>query len=1020
MPLDRNSPVSSEQGAYTPWDLTTKTGDQVDRPSTFGAAFRTENEVGSLLASEALDLDKREYFRVDPEYNPFTSGDLEGYEDHADRFLEAQNAKVVEAIKSDIDREKKDRETIEAAGWGGFGASMAASLLSPTTLLPGGAFVRGGRAGLLTAKSALSVSAAAGVGTALQEGALQASQQTRTGLESGLAIGGSVVLGGILGAAGAKLLTRAEHKAISKALEADMIDETISAVDMADALTVRAQSAGAAAVDKVSPEDFGIAGPSVAKRLARATAAVKLNPGLELLQSPSTEVRTTFLKLAENTVQTEGEAAGRTLGPAAETVVKQYEARQARFVRSLSGIYSRARKSGLNLSKAEFNERVSMAARRGDVDRAGDEFITEAAQVLRREVLEPSKVEAIRVGLLPEGVTVNTATSYLHRVWNVKKVIAEAPEFRSRVRKYISEETQAAIAEGKGVNFVSRADMEDYVDEVTKSIYDNITGVGRGDVPDWIVPTKRGPLKERVFNIRDEVVEDFLENDVERVSEIYTRKIAPDIELTRAFGSADMADQIKKIEDEYQGLIDAAKTPEERTKLTKRRDRDITIVEAFRDQLRHNYRTDEAVSEFGQITRAALAWNYVRLLGGQTISSLSDAAGVLTKRGLDGFMQDAMPALVSGLESARINRQDARDFVTILETVHNARSASLADLGNPYATGTVSDRLVDNVTSKFSRLTGINWWNATMKEAVAVQTMNRVAKNIMAATEEMTGKFGQGPIVVDYSKLNKWQRGFMGGMGISEDIASRAREQILRYGKEEGGIWGLNLGKWDDLDAQRIVVAAIQKEVDATVITPGISDKPLWSRSNLGKLVMQFKTHALASHQRIMISRLQGRPRALAEFLVASTSLGMLVAYLKLIEKGDLEGAERLRENPGLMIAEGIDRAGYIPVFMEASNIVEKWGAPFGVKTALQAIADDPDRGADVGRYSTRGKVSAVAGPSVGLFEDLVTIASEASQGDFSKRGVNAMSGLVPGGTLPGVRFGMQEYVKPALQDAVN
>ncbi|WP_281932366.1 hypothetical protein [Roseibium album] len=1023
MPFDKTTPVPGGGQVYTPWDLNLKDGERAEAPGVFeaaGASFGTENEIRSYFVSTVRDVAVDEFRRIEPDYNPFQNGDLEGYEDHTDRFLEAFNPTAVEAIKADIDREKEDRKTVEAAGWVGVATDVIASVASPTLLIPGGAFVRAGTAGYAVGRSALSIGIAAGTGAAVQEAGLQVTQQTRELSESAYVIGGSVVLGGLLGAGGAQLFSRQEFKAISKALEDDMIDDTLSPMELGDAVMQRAQAAGAAVVDEINPEDFGVAGPKLAKNLAKATAAVKLNPGLEVLHSPSTEVRSTFLRMAENTIQTEGEAAGRTLGPAAETVVKQYHARQARFARSLQDIYATGRKSGMNLSRDEFKARVAKAARRGDVDTAGDEYITKAAQVLRKEVLEPAKLEAIRVGLLPEGVKVNTATSYLFRVWNVKKIIAEAPAFRQVVRKYLMEEIQRAIAEGKGVDFISRADMEDYADTVTKSIYNNITGVGRGDVPDWIVPAKSGPLKERVFNIRDELVEEFLENDVERISEVFTRKIAPDIELTRTFGSADMADQFQRILDDYDKLIDAVDTSEMRTKLSIRRDRDIKILKAFRDQLRHNYRVDESISEFGQFTRATLAWNYVRLLGGQTISSFADAGGVLTKRGVSGFMQDGLPTLTSKLKSARIARQDARDFVTILETVHAARSASLADLGNPYASGSVADRFMDNITTKFSRLTGINWWNATMKEAVAIQTMNRVAKNIMLASKEIVGKHGQGPIVVNYSKLTKWQRGFMGGMGISDDMAARARTQIVRYGEQENGVWGLNLGAWDDPDAQRIIVAAIQKEVDGTVITPGIADRPLWARSNLGKLIMNFKTHALASHQRVTIARLQGSPRHLAEFMVASTSLGMMIAYLKYIEKGDLEGAERMADNPGLLIAEGIDRAGFIPVLMETSNVVEKLGAPFGIKTGLQAIAGDEDRGADVSRYMTRGKFGTVGGPWIGLFEDLVTVASEASRGDFSKRGVNAMAGLAPGGTLPGVRAGMQQGIKPTLQDVVD
>ncbi|MEX5486411.1 hypothetical protein IC611_14920 [Proteus mirabilis] len=47
------------------------------------------------------------------------------------------------------------------------------------------------------------------------------------------------------------------------------------------------------------------------------------------------------------------------------------------------------------------------------------------------------------------------------------------------------------------------------------------------------------------------------------------------------------------------------------------------------------------------------------------------------------------------------------------------------------------------------------------------------------------------------------------------------------------------------------------KDVRTTVITPGIGDTPLMMSSELGKIVMQFKTFFFATHNRALVSGIQ-------------------------------------------------------------------------------------------------------------------------------------------------------------------
>ncbi len=1017
MPLDRNSPVAANAGAYSPWDPNPHVGERAERPGTLaaaGAAFGTANTIGAVIVSEAFDIEKREYFRVDPDYNPFTSGDLEGYEDHADRFLESFNAKRTEAIKSDIDREKKDRETIEAAGWVGVGANFVASVLDWPTLLPGGAFVRGSKLGYSGLKSALSVSTAAGAGTALQEGMLHATQQTRTLEESGIAIGGSVILGGLLGAGGAGLLSRAEFDQFSKALELDIADTTPTAVDLAEAAYQKAVSGGAAAVKKVRPEDLEIEGVA-AQKLVAAQAAIQLTPAVRMMNSKSTKAREIQLKLAETHIVTKGQAEGSPVtGAAVETNIKQGYARNATFQSGIRKAWKAARRNGYNKSEAEFREAAGKAARRADYDPT-NEHVTALAKSWHQIVADPGKLDSIAVGLLPADFKLKTSPRYLTRIYSREKIFADPEGFREIIRNHIRQGVEAADARGDGLDFSNDLDMKDYVEEIVGSVFDNATGRARADVPSWVVPINRGPLKGRTLNIQDALLEPFLENDIAVISEAYTRTVIPDIEMTRAFGSADMADAFRELKQDYDELIRKAQTPEEKTALEKAFRKDEELLKAQRDVIRNSDRVAETHNIRGQLTRLALTWNLVRLLGGQTLSSTTDLANVLTAQGMDGFMKDALPALISKTRAAKISRHDAKSTVTILETATSARMASMSGLDGNGMGGNSLDHFSGVLAHYFSKATGIDLWNSWTKQTVAMMTTNRILKNSMDALAP-----GAGGKQVEYARLSKRQRRFMGVLNIPEEMATRFARQAERYGSLERGVWGANLDAWTDREAARVFRSAMLQESDRVIVTPGAADTPLWMNTNTGRLIGQFRRIAFASNQRVLFSKLQGRPRDLAQFLAVGVPIGMLISYLKYIERADWEGAQKLLDNPGLWIYEGVDRLGVAAFITEPSNILDRIGFPYTAQTAFQLAAGDDELEGAVSRYAPRGGIGAVLGPSVGLFEDLKDIATEAQRGDLTKRGANAAIGLIPGGTLPGVKTYMHREIKPWLEELVE
>jgi len=205
-------------------------------------------------------------------------------------------------------------------------------------------------------------------------------------------------------------------------------------------------------------------------------------------------------------------------------------------------------------------------------------------------------------------------------------------------------------------------------------------------------------------------------------------------------------------------------------------------------------------------------------------------------------------------------------------------------------------------------------------------------------------------------------------------------------------------------------------------------------KTNTGRLIMQFKTFGLASHQRMLILGLQERPRRLLEGMVFGTALGMMASYLKMVERGDYEKAQNLLENPGKWIGDGMDRWGGLFLPFEITNTADKVSASLGganvsIPSVLSKIAGDKDHSGSVTRYQSRDPLGAVAGPTAGLFSDLAAIYAAVTKyarskvdprSEFSasdrKQMTNAALRQIPGGSLPGIRTIMNAAVKPTLQ----
>ncbi|MCP4272999.1 MAG: hypothetical protein GY781_13740 [Gammaproteobacteria bacterium] len=938
------------------------------------AAFENEN---SFVSWAANGFSTGKGFEPEKGYDFYN--DIRGYEDFADSFIDSESPQQTAYIKTQIDHELENKNVLNAAGAGGVVAQMAGALTDPL-FLPF-LFVKPVSAGMSARNAFAAEVAVGGAAEAIAEGVKHQTQQTRTFTESAFNVGGAALFSGVIGA-GAASLSNKQFKEMNKKMDEVLADPS-------------PRSVGAAEVTDISDDSLEIIGQGIVSKAA-------VSPNVRMATAPSRTSRLIANQMMESSLVIKGAKSGETAiptGGSVETRIKLWDSNLAQGIDSVDSAYMKYRGRrdsttnkatlaigdmlggrGEMLKPKDFRIEVGKAMRRGDVHRIPE--VQEAAQSMRKQLFDPMKKEAIDEGLLPPGVDVSTADSYLTRMYNHQKIKARRPEWDGivedwfkRIRQRAIDESDARVAQGKKVPQSMKAeaattDME--IKAAVNNITQNILGnnVGRGGYD--IKVTVKGPLKERVLNIPDSLIEDFLESDIDLVARQYKMTMAPDIELTRLYGDMEMEAERKAIFDDYKPKIEAAKTEKQRVKLQKQAENNVRDMEAVRDRLRGTYRMpDDPDAFFVRAGRNLRDINFVRMLGGMTISAIPDMARPVAVNGLRPVGR-GLKALATSPKKFKMAKAEAKRMGVGLDMVLNSRATTLADVADFYQRGTVFEKGLKSVSDQFSKVALMSQWNAATKQFAGVVTQDRIL--------DATSKWAAG-------KASKSVIKRLAASGIDENMATRIANQFKQYG-DDGDLLLSNGHLWDDTDALQTFQAAVLRDVDRTILTPGVGEKPLWTSSEVGKTVFQFKTFAATAHHKILVADLQYADAAALNGFLMSVALGTLTYGLKQWTSG-----REVETDPDKLIVESLDRSGAFGYLWDVNNTVEKLTRG---TVGVNAMVGAPP----MSRYVSRNLAGSLLGPTLGTVQDITDVAGAASTGEFSEKELHKIRKLLPAQNL--------------------
>ncbi len=974
----------------------------------WGAAMRQFNPVkaASDYINEQLFLDDT----IDPDYDNMSDPLVKAQPELAWRTMHSKNSAQTANIAQKLQDERADIDILSSSD-SAF-AEIGAALLTPSSVLPI-APLRFMKAA--SASKRFMSGAAFSMATVLPEQmALQAAREDKTITDSVMALALVSSIGGTVNTAfGPTIARAATSRSLSrdKAFEKKYSDTYESAG--AAASPERARQTAYDTIERDAAKETGVKieklGFNPVYRMLKSSNPIvrgiagemvdmggimtkRVDEELSMSQSVETTFRTKYLSdlLAAIREQDTAYLAYRGKVASESDIVRSFQ---------VIGVQAKDKfSSGLShLSEVDFRVRIGKAMRRNDVDDIGDAaspYVTQAAQAARKQ-LNMIKKEAEEVRLFEaeiqrsleiakrsgdeaavrtltkqldkvrsQGVSVNTAASYLPRLYRIDKIMNDPQRFISIVRSW-------AIS----TNGMSQREAQQFADEVFDSVTKSrpYLGLDNGDLDDLM---SASGAKARTFEIPDDLIEEFLESDVEVLLKHHTRTMGMDIEIARRFGSVDMKSTIDDIISEYTRLIDEAGGVEAKQALRKQLENDLRDVRGLRDRLRGTYGASKDPHQLSsRFVRSMKSFNVIVGMGGAMVSSIPDAARVVMVEGFKQSYEKGLKIAFANQSSLikQLSRKELSAAAVAADATLGLRAQAFADVGDIFGNRFALERILNASASAMFVLNGLNIWNQVMKEFSGNVTMLRMTEAIMQPWENLPK--------ASKEKLLK--------NGIDQQSHMRMKQMIDRFGEQVDGQWMPNTELWTDSTMRLQFRNALNQNVERIIITPGAGDRALWTSTELGSMVTQFKSYGQAANVRMLTSGLQERDGAFWQGAFLLVGLGAMVNELKRAQYG-IDRKETFDEK----LINAIDRSGITGFFMDVNNAVEKLS---NNRLGLRPATVDDRRF----QMPTGAKLNAVLGPTAGNISTAASIMTDVITGEADQKTLQSGRFITPFGNHP-------------------
>jgi len=327
-------------------------------------------------------------------------------------------------------------------------------------------------------------------------------------------------------------------------------------------------------------------------------------------------------------------------------------------------------------------------------------------------------------------------------------------------------------------------------------------------------------LRTRTLDdIPDHELEFVLESNIFSVGNYYARRMGMDVELTREFRSIDLWDQLNAIRAYWDNKIskatkakgNSAASKKSIKDMEKRRNQELEDVRAVRDRNRGTFGLPDDPNTYTSRTiRAGKMVNAMTLLTG-ALAQIPDVAMLPMVNGFRRTFGASLETLFDGVQNLKLSKADANLAGEALDMYHSTRAAIYADMGEIMGTTSTFERGLSKGTQLFFTASGMNPWNVGVKTLASLFAGSRIYDEALALS---LGKANAG-MIRRLARAN-----------INKETAAAIVAQFDQFGLKGNHVKIAKAGEWTDQAAKEAYLAALGKEINLTIITPGKAEIP--------------------------------------------------------------------------------------------------------------------------------------------------------------------------------------------------
>jgi hypothetical protein len=481
---------------------------------------------------------------------------------------------------------------------------------------------------------------------------------------------------------------------------------------------------------------------------------------------------------------------------------------------------------------------------------------------------------------------------------------------------------------------------------------------------------------------------EFIVTDMFYLMKSYYRQVAPDILLAQKYGDANglgwrttagqagYADGLKQIEFEYAKRIQAAKSETMKSKIKAERNKVLMDIQDSIELIRGTYGVPKDPTRWwSRGMRMSKHWNALSMLTG-FFSALPDPARIVMVNGIKRTFQKEVEMFSQGLKGRifHLGKKEAEATAEALDMTTGHRAMLFSDIGDMFALGSKLETGMGRASMfNFMYVNMMSRWTEYWKSVGGTIIGSRILEDSIAWSKNAKGL------------KDKWKSA-LANSGIDEAMAARIATQFEKHGERLKHNLIANTDAWDDAVAVQHYRAAMNKEINRTIVTPGLGDTPLWMSTELGSTIAQFKKFVMAATQKMLMRGMQERDM---DFLFGSLMLigsGMMIdgIYTE-FRFGKDWGKKSLTDK----LLSAFDRSGLGGIYVDVNRAIESLSDNrIGIRPMLGEQKPYSN--------SIKSKLGNVLGPSAGQIANIFDIIYDVGSGGYNHYTARNVRRLIP------------------------